>query len=64
GTEWPFPDHDSISWWATDALRWANYHEIILGSNGNVAPGAASSRVQAAVMVVRYDNNVTFPPAP
>ncbi|MCL2563673.1 MAG: S-layer homology domain-containing protein [Oscillospiraceae bacterium] len=56
GTEWPFPDNGSISWWAADALRWANYHGIILGSGGNVLPTATSMRVQAATIVVRFDD--------
>jgi len=58
GAQWPFADENLLSWWAVDAARWANYHEIILGDSvgGTFRPGDRSRRVEAAVIVVRFDN--------
>ncbi|MCL2563366.1 MAG: S-layer homology domain-containing protein, partial [Oscillospiraceae bacterium] len=59
GAQWPFPDDASISWWAREALRWANYHSVILGdSGGMLRPVGTAQRVEAAVMVVRFYDNV------
>jgi len=56
GAQWPFVDNASISWWAVDAVRWANYHEIILGDGHGFRPSDVPLRVEAATMVVRFDN--------
>ncbi|MCL2563549.1 MAG: S-layer homology domain-containing protein [Oscillospiraceae bacterium] len=59
GAQWPFPDDASISWWSREALRWANYHSVILGdSGGMLRPTGTAQRVEAAVMVVRFYDNV------
>ena len=63
GAQWPFPDGSAISWWAVDAVRWANYHEIILGDGHGFRPSDVPLRVEAATMVVRFDN-ADLPPAP
>jgi len=56
GAEWPFPDNNQISWWAVDAAEWANSHRIILGDTLGFRPGDTVSRVEAATMVVRFDD--------
>ncbi|MCL2563534.1 MAG: S-layer homology domain-containing protein [Oscillospiraceae bacterium] len=56
GPQWPFSDEHLISWWAVDAVRWANYHRIILGDASGFRPNDVPLRVEAATMTVRYDN--------
>jgi len=63
GAQWPFSDGSSISWWAVDAVRWANYYGIILGDAHGFRPGDVPFRVEAATMVVRFDR-ADLPDAP
>ena len=63
GAQWPFIDNHLISWWAMDAVRWANYYGIIFGDARGFRPGDTANRAEAATMAVRFDN-ADLPDAP
>ena len=50
------PDHEQISTWAEEAMRWVMYHGIITGmdSRGTLYPSGTATRAQAAVMLHRF----------
>ncbi len=55
-----FTDNDEISDWAKEAVLWAVKQKIIFGTDENkVLPAEASTRAQAAVMIIRFLNNFT-----
>lgn len=54
-----FTDRLQISSWAVDAMRWANYKEILSGtSQTTIAPHAVATRAQGAALLYRFSNNV------
>ena len=48
-----FADHRNISDYATDAMTWAVYHQIMNGADGYLTPAANATRAQAAVAFCR-----------
>lgn len=54
GTLSSFRDGWSSSAYARDALRWAIGEGIILGNEGNLKPGSAITRAEAATMLSRW----------
>ena len=49
-----FSDYAQVSDWALEAMRWAVYHELILGYDGKLYPGGTASRAQCAAIVYRF----------
>ena len=49
-----YPDSDSVSAYAADAMNWAVYWGIIDGKDGALAPGAGATRAEAATMLMRF----------
>ena len=50
-----FPDVNSVSSWAMDAVRWAVAGELINGvGEGVISPAGTATRAQAAVMLMRF----------
>ena len=51
-----FPDYQSITNYARDAISWANYEEIITGDGGKINPHGKVSRAVCATIIVRFLN--------
>ena len=49
-----YPDSDSVSAYAANAMNWAVYWGIIDGKDGALAPGAGATRAEAATMLMRF----------
>jgi hypothetical protein len=54
-----FPDADSVSAYAQDAMAWAIENGIINGANGKLSPTSNATRVQVAAVVMRYCTYLT-----
>ena len=50
-----FPDADSVSSWAEEAMQWAVTHKIINGSDGELKPGSNAKRCEVAQVAVNAD---------
>jgi len=48
-----FPDTDTVSGWATEAMRWAVHHRLIQGDGGNLNPRGTATRAQCATILMR-----------
>ena len=54
-----FPDANSIADWAEAAMRWANGNELINGhDDGTLEPDGTATRVQAASILMQFDQNL------
>jgi len=49
-----YPDADTVSPYAVDAIIWATENGIINGMDGKLAPTAAATRAQLATMLMRF----------
>ena len=49
-----FPDADSVSGWALEAMRWAVDANLISGSNGNLRPQGTATRAELAALLSRF----------
>ena len=49
-----YPDAETVSEYAVEAMQWAVGSGIINGMDGNLAPQANATRAQVATMLVRY----------
>ena len=49
-----FPDADSVSTWAKDALAWTVAEGIIGGSDGKLLPQGNATRAQVAAILMRF----------
>lgn len=49
-----FPDTDSVSSWAQDAMAWAVEAGIIVGSDGMLIPKSNATRAQMAAIMMRF----------
>lgn len=49
-----YPDADSVSSWATEALAWCVSKGIINGMDGKLAPADNATRAQCAAIIQRY----------
>lgn len=54
GTLDAFADADTVSAYATDAMRWAAANGIVNGSHGRLNPQGNATRAQAAAMLMRF----------
>ena len=56
GAGWDdFTDLALISWWAEDALMWANYHEIVSGMPGpRIAPDGNATRAEVVQIIINF----------
>ena len=53
-----YPDADSISGWAGNAMIWAVENGILNGSNAGLEPQGHAIRSQAAAMLTRFCQNI------
>lgn len=53
-----FPDRDSVSAYAADAVNWAVGAGLIQGSGGMLLPGGGAIRAQAATVLMRFCTEV------
>ena len=54
-----YPDRDNVSGYAYEALCWCTMNGIIAGmTDGTLNPQGAATRAQAAVMLMRFVQNV------
>lgn len=53
-----FPDADSVSSWAEEAMTWAVVNELILGIKGKLSPETNATRAQVAVILKNFIENV------
>lgn len=51
-----FKDWDNVSSWAQNAVAWCVKQGVISGSNGMINPKSGCSRVEAAAMIVNYND--------
>jgi|GEM_PF-1091588 len=49
-----FPDADTVSDWAADAMRWAVGRGLINGLDGKLAPEKPATRAEAAAVMLRF----------
>ena len=55
----PYADRNQISSWALDGVRWANTVGLLQGrTDTTLAPGATSTRTEAATLIFRFCKNV------
>lgn len=54
-----FPDGNSVSSWAEEAMNWCVGVEIINGVNGSLEPQGSATRAQMAAMVQRFLSAMT-----
>jgi len=54
-----FSDTTQVSSFAVNAMHWALGSQIMQGSGGKLTPGGYATRAQAAVMLMRFMENVT-----
>ena len=52
-----FPDSNTVSSYAVDALSWAVGMELINGSNGKLMPQSGATRAQVATILMRFIEN-------
>ncbi|MBR5329233.1 MAG: S-layer homology domain-containing protein [Firmicutes bacterium] len=51
-----FSDHETISEYAKESMKWAIHHHLIIGKgNGELAPGEYTNRAQIATILIRFD---------
>ncbi len=55
-TELEFPDADTVSEWAAEAMAWCVENGIINGMNGTLNPQGLATRAQFATIIMRYEN--------
>ena len=53
-----FNDGTSVSWWATEAVKWAVATGLLNGSNGSLNPQSNVTRAEVAAVLQRYVQNV------
>ena len=53
-SELNYPDADSVSYWAYDAMCWATANGIIKGMDGKLEPRQNATRAQIATIFMRY----------
>lgn len=53
-----FNDGSSVSWWATEAVKWAVATGLLNGSNGSLNPQSNVTRAEVAAVLQRYVQNV------
>ena len=53
-----FNDGESVSWWATEAVKWAVATGLLNGSNGSLNPQSNVTRAEVAAVLQRYVQNV------
>ena len=54
-----YPDWESVSDWAWDAMNWAGWTDLITGTgDGTLAPQAPVSRAELATLLVRFTANM------
>ncbi len=49
-----FPDADSVSGYALDAMQWCVHEGIISGADGRLLPQGSATRAQVATLLMRY----------
>ena len=49
-----FADANTVSTYATDAMRWAVANGLIQGSDSKLSPKATASRAQVATILMRF----------
>ncbi|MDD6160364.1 MAG: S-layer homology domain-containing protein, partial [Oscillospiraceae bacterium] len=49
-----YPDADSVSTWAEEAMSWMTMTGVINGKDGKLVPTGAASRAEAAAMLQRF----------
>lgn len=54
-----FPDNGSVSSYAVDAVKWANYNGIINGSGGKLLPQDTATRAQVAQILFNFCEKFT-----
>ena len=60
-----FPDTNRISPWATSAMRWAVYHELVqCMDSGVLCPHGTATRAQAAELLMRFVEKFEYSPLP
>ena len=50
-----YPDANTVSDWAKDALVWATQTGLIKGMGGNLSPKTGATRAQLATMLMRFE---------
>ena len=50
-----YPDANTVSDWAKDAMIWATQEGIINGIGGNLSPKTGATRAQLAAMLMRFE---------
>ena len=50
-----YPDADTVSEWAVDAMVWATETGLINGIGGNLSPKTGATRAQLATMLMRFE---------
>ena len=53
-----FPDKNSVSGYAVDALRWATTWRIINGSDGSIVPLGTATRAEVAQIILNYIDRI------
>ena len=53
-----YPDANTVSDWAKDAMIWATQEGIINGIGGKLSPKTGATRAQLAAMLMRMDENM------
>ncbi|MCQ2560479.1 MAG: S-layer homology domain-containing protein [Clostridia bacterium] len=53
-----FADADTVSSWASEALKWAYAENLIAGSNNKLMPRSDASRVEGAAFFTRFMKNI------
>ena len=53
-----FNDGETVSWWATEAVKWAVATGLLNGSNGSLNPQSNVTRAEVAAVLQRYVQNV------
>ena len=53
-----FNDGTSVSWWATEAVKWAVATGLLNGSNGSLNPQSNVTRAEVAAVLQRYVQSV------
>ena len=49
-----FPDYESVSDWAEEAMRWGTKHGVINGTGVGLAPGIGATRAEMAQALMNY----------
>ncbi|MCL2569011.1 MAG: polysaccharide deacetylase family protein [Oscillospiraceae bacterium] len=55
-----FADYAQVNSWASEAVRWAVYYELIRGSGGRLNPRGTATRAEYATILQRLIDNFEF----